>query len=245
MTKTRSVAIDAIQLDGCQSRAGTNSETIDDYAQAWRDGAEFPPVHLFNDGGDTFYPGDGIHRVIAAQRADRASVRAIVESGGQREARLFAAAANQTNGLRRTNADKRRCVRIVLELEPKWSDRRIAEHVGVDHKLVSSVRKDQLGNSPSSAPSTRVGRDGKARTSPPAQKKPTKISGGASFDVDEIEAAPAKTHRKPKQGAPAVSAKDRKDAAKAFGVVVRFFDKMGVYEEHSDCLGLLARSLKQ
>ena len=52
--------------------------------------------------------------------------------------------ANIPQGLRRTNADKRKAVRLAL-LHPysrAWSDRLIGKHVGVDHVTVGRVRRE-------------------------------------------------------------------------------------------------------
>lgn len=58
-----------------------------------------------------------------------------------------------------------------------------------------------------------------------------RISGGTSFDVEEIEGAEAEPGKKPKNGAPLVSSKDRKEAVKACDVLIRWLNKLGVYEE--------------
>jgi ParB-like chromosome segregation protein Spo0J len=67
--QTTEVTINEIQCNGCQVRAETLDERIEEYAEAWRDGAKFPPVVLFHD-GEHYWPGDGIHRVLAARLAE-------------------------------------------------------------------------------------------------------------------------------------------------------------------------------
>jgi hypothetical protein len=100
-------------------------------------------------------------------------VNCILYSGTRDEALLAAATANRKHdqsGLRRTNADKRRAVEFVLRNRGDWSDRRIADHVGVSHPLVASVRdafnrRRQLeaDTSSPSFDSPREGADGKSR----------------------------------------------------------------------------------
>jgi hypothetical protein len=51
-----------------------------------------------------------------------------------------ALAANQTHGLRRTNADKRRAVELALDRWPDKSDREIATLAGTSHPFVGRVR---------------------------------------------------------------------------------------------------------
>ena len=57
--------------------------------------------------------------------------------------------ANIPRGLRRTNADKRRAVEMLLsdpECE-RWSDRQIAKHCAVQHQMVGTVRTAYLDES--------------------------------------------------------------------------------------------------
>jgi uncharacterized ParB-like nuclease family protein len=147
------VPLEAIDLltqcsaDATQTRARMDTDTLDDYAEAMTEGATFPPVVLFPE-GDLYWIGDGYHRIAAAQRVGFKTIKAEVRKGGRRAARLYAASANQTNGLRRTNADKRQAVLILLEDEEwqRWSDRQIARHCGVAHPFVAKLRQELSGN---------------------------------------------------------------------------------------------------
>lgn len=69
------------------------------------------------------------------------------------------------------------------------------------------------------------------KASKPKEAVKARISGGTSFDVEEIEGAEAEPGRKPKNGAPLVSTKDRKEAVKACDALSRWLNKLGVYEE--------------
>jgi hypothetical protein len=72
----------------------------------------------------------------------------------------------------------------------------------------------------------------KALTGPrPARALGTRISGGTSFDVSEIEAAPPEEPRKPRNGAPLVSTKARTEAILALDRVSRFLHSVDRYEE--------------
>ncbi len=60
---------------------------------------------------------------------------------------LHAAGANSSHGLRRTHADKRRCV-LALLADPEWaawSDRELARRCGVHHELVGRLRREVSG----------------------------------------------------------------------------------------------------
>lgn len=158
---------------------GLNYETVNEYAADYDNGATLPPIDVFESKAGV-YLADGFHRYESMKSLGYESVKANVHEGTRTDAILFACAANATNGLRRTNKDKRKAVRTLLELFPKRSDRWIAEKAGVDHHTVASV-KDELGKIPSSHPGEAeqegegesepeeektVGRDGKARRKP-------------------------------------------------------------------------------
>jgi hypothetical protein len=67
-----------------------------------------------------------------------------VEMGERRDALLFAAGANSKHGLKRTNADKRRAVLMLLTDEKwsQWSDSEIARRCAVNHHLVAEIRSE-------------------------------------------------------------------------------------------------------
>lgn len=66
---------------------------------------------------------------------------------------------HDTAGLRRTNADKQRAVRMALEARPELSNRAIAEQVGVSDPFVGKLRPQVLTVSTSDR---RIGADGKS-----------------------------------------------------------------------------------
>jgi hypothetical protein len=105
-------------------------------------GLRFPPVMLFTDGQD-YWLGDGFHRVLAARKAGLSEIAAEVRQGTQRDAVLFAISANAEHGLRRTSADKRKAVALLLgDAEwSQWSDREIARRCQVGNAFVSRMRR--------------------------------------------------------------------------------------------------------
>jgi hypothetical protein len=92
-----------------------------------------------------------------------------VHRGTRQEAIRFAIQANGTHGQPLTNRDKRRAVKMVLEMSPGDSDHRIAQWCKVSHTLVANIRR-QLATVASCA--KRTGRDGKARRLPKTRKSP-------------------------------------------------------------------------
>lgn len=122
-------------------------DAVKDYAEAMKAGIILPPPDVFPS-GSRYYPADGVHRVLGAQKAGLETMIVRVHEGGHREAVLFAVSANATNGIRRTNADKRKAVTILLMDEEwkTWTDHRIAEHCGVSQPMVSSLKKELTEN---------------------------------------------------------------------------------------------------
>lgn len=85
-----------------------------------------------------------------------------MRQGGLRDAILHSAGANAAHGLRRTNADKRRAVLMLLEDEEwaTWADREIARRCAVDHTFVGRMRGSLVPNTSEPAPRTYQDRHG-------------------------------------------------------------------------------------
>jgi hypothetical protein len=156
-----------------QSRVGINQDTVDQYANDMKDGAEFPPVELFQ--GDNpahlYLIGDGYHRVLAAEQAGLEEIAAVVRKGTQRDAILHSIKANN-HGLQRTNEDKKKSVSILLR-DGEWclfSSVVIAKLCGVSHTFVDKMRKDESPSSailqPLQVGIKRIGKDGIERRLP-------------------------------------------------------------------------------
>lgn len=135
--------ISKIRLDGdTQPRVSMNEEVIAEYTEKVMNGKVFPPVTVFHD-GTNYWLADGFHRVLSHKRAAALEVEADVREGTLRDALLFSVGANDENGLRRTNEDKRRAVMILL-LDPEWSewsDSEIARRANVSNATVHRIKK--------------------------------------------------------------------------------------------------------
>ncbi len=104
---------------GTQSRVQLDWLAVDEYTHAMLEGATFPPVVVFHDGQD-YWCADGFHRLQAAARAGRELVAADVRQGTRRDALLYSVGANSSHGVRRTNADKRAAVLLLLN-DAEWA----------------------------------------------------------------------------------------------------------------------------
>ena len=136
----------AIRTEGCtQQRAQISEETVQSYAELIKEGAEFPPVTVFYDGEESWL-ADGHHRWLAHERAGKASIAVHMIPGSQRDAVLYSVSANANHGLTRTQEDKRKAVKTILEdFEwSDWSDREIARKCAVSLQLVQAVKHEHL-----------------------------------------------------------------------------------------------------
>jgi hypothetical protein len=147
---------------GTQTREATNEDVIDDYAEKLRVGVDLGAPVVFFD-GKTYWLADGFHRVAAHERIKAAKVACEVRPGDRRAALLYACGANAAHGLRRSNADKRRSVTLLLS-DPEWtawSDNAVAKHCGVGRDLVTSVRRELVSGGRIGHVTERKGADGK------------------------------------------------------------------------------------
>lgn len=143
-----------------QLRESLNEDAISDYADAFLEGADFPPVTCFRTGDKTWL-ADGFHRVAAALDAKVETISAVIHKGTLRDAILFAAGVNAKNGLHRTRADKQKAIRTLLE-DPEWhvwSDSEIARQCCVSPHTVATARKS-ISAIAKIAPTRKVTRNG-------------------------------------------------------------------------------------
>ena len=157
------IQLSNLRIDGdTQPRAKIDTETVADYAVVTAD--DLPAVDVFFDGVD-YWLAEGFHRYPAAAKRGDKTISCRIRKGTARDARIWSWAANWSHGLRRTSADKRKCVAAALADAEivKQSDRAIAEMCGVTNHLVAEVRA-QVGENPTCdtrQDSPRVGKDGK------------------------------------------------------------------------------------
>lgn len=138
--RPRKVMIEHIEYDSeNQARERLDNDTVAEYAEAMERKEKLPPIVCYHD-GSTYWLADGFHRYHAARKRGEKVIEAQVIKGSRDDARWHAAGANKGHGLKRTNADKAKAVRLALALRPNLSDNKIAAHCGVDHKTVAAQR---------------------------------------------------------------------------------------------------------
>ena len=105
------IKIDDLDLS-LQTRSGTDAETINNYAEAMADGAQFPDVTVFTD-GTHYWLADGFHRVMAAKQLGKKQISADIRKGTEDDAVVFGGTANNKQGKRPTRADVQHFLEMV------------------------------------------------------------------------------------------------------------------------------------
>ncbi len=157
----QTLALNVIDIyGGTQTRVATNDDAIESYAEEMANGAEFPPITVYYD-GSKYWLADGFHRYLAAKRNNQQGIEAEVQAGSRSDALKHALGANSTNGLYRTNADKRHVAEIALREWPDLSNAYLAEVCRVSDELLRTVRKQLVSTGQIEKPERVTGRDGK------------------------------------------------------------------------------------
>lgn len=190
----KSLKLKEIEIADLQARAATDDKTIDEYAQAYLDGAKFPAAIVFHD-GKTYFLADGFHRYFGAKQAGLSDLLCDVRDGTRKDALWFSIGANRTHGLKRSNADKRNAVELALREKPDLTDTVISQHVGVNLHMVTDVRNKLSITNPEVAPAIRTGADGKKYKALPPVVVPNPVE--STLDTKETE--------KPKSSPPVVA----------------------------------------
>jgi hypothetical protein len=138
-----------------QIRSGLNDAVVDEYIDAIKNGAAFPPIIVFqNNSKADYYLADGWHRVEAFRKAKKTKIKAVVYSGNLRDAILFAAGANAEHGLRRDQGDVKRAVEKLLKDNEwaEWTNQAIASVCRCTAQYVAVVRRKFEHAKPDSVP---------------------------------------------------------------------------------------------
>ena len=126
-----------------QSRAETNHNLVDEYAEMMRAGVQFDAAQGIRDESGQVFVWDGLHRGEAAKMVG-ALLPVDVRPGTKQDAEWLALTANQKHGLRRSRVDKQRVVRLALKHPhgANLSNSAIARHCGVSDKTVAKIRRE-------------------------------------------------------------------------------------------------------
>jgi ParB-like nuclease domain len=139
----RVLPLSAIRLDErTQPRATLVTNCVAEYAADMKRGCKFPRLVVFEDAAGVFWLADGFHRIAAASKLKLETMECEVHKGELQDAILHSCGVNARHGLRRSNEDKRRAVRRMLDNEEwsHWTDSEIARRCKVGHDLVARLR---------------------------------------------------------------------------------------------------------
>lgn len=137
-----------IRIDGgTQPRDSIDQTVVSEYNHSLMNGAVFPPVEVFFD-GINYYLADGFHRYFAHKSAVSPDISVNVHTGTLRDAILYSVSANDKHGLRRSIADKRKAVMILLRDDEwkQWSNTEIAKRCNVSTPFVIKIREEMYPN---------------------------------------------------------------------------------------------------
>lgn len=140
-------ASEIVHPKGLRARHGSlDKEHVKDLASAYMAKQDVEAIRVWVIKGHPGYNlARGAHRLQAMKDIGRTKIECEVKYGTWEEAVHDAVGDNQTHGLKRSNADKKQCMALMLELHPEWTARKIAEAVGVHHSTVDDFKKELSG----------------------------------------------------------------------------------------------------
>lgn len=194
-----------------QTRAGTDVDTINNYAEAMADGASFPDVTVFTD-GKHYWLADGFHRVMAAKQNGKTSISADVRKGTADDAVVFGGTANNKQGKRPTRADVQHFLSMVWERREAVfggtpTGGNLAERCGVSRATGERFVMEKLKEMPKAPvrptaskiqskmparPTHLVGANGRAYPVRPTPPAPKKVEAQPAPKVAETPSAPVR-----------------------------------------------------
>lgn len=186
----RKLRLSQITVDaGTDTRHEINDTIVDEYGEAAKAGAKFPPmVAFFDSKEDKYFLADGFHRYFGYERYGIKEFEVDVRNGTDKDALKFALGCNNEHGYRRTNKDKLHCVKMAVKEFNSLSDRAVADLCNVSHTMVAEVRKEmepeETESSVPERPAKREGRDGKMRDV--VKKKETKAKEPEEEETEKL-----------------------------------------------------------
>ena len=183
--QVREVAVDSIDHERSMElspRETLDGHTVEGYTHTFD---QLPPIEVWLvDGEDDYLVGDGLHRLQAAKRLKRDTIRAQVRHGSVAGLVEAAILANLRHGRPWTRPEKRNCIDLWLKLHPERSNRWIAEDLAVSQNTVASRREELESTVQIEQLDRLVGRDGKWR---PRQHNALGLPWGQVHHLDVVD----------------------------------------------------------
>jgi hypothetical protein len=160
MAKVTTIPLaDIIRDRALQPRVGTNRLVVSRYAQAMREGAQFPPVRVYRIKGDgRLVLSDGWHRYDARKHVGATDIEAEVVDGTMRDALRHAIEFNAQHGLTFTREDQQRAIELYLKDDGlrQLPDREIARRLACSPTTIGTHRARLYPPKPILTPATTV-----------------------------------------------------------------------------------------
>lgn len=128
-----------------QPRVKLDQNVVNDYIEQLENGAEFPPIIVFNESDDEYILAAGYHRFEAYCRSEKKCIEAeIREFTSSLDVLKVAIESNIRHGARLSQEDKRRAVALILNNSEgnNWADNYVAKVCGVSNYLVKDIRQE-------------------------------------------------------------------------------------------------------
>lgn len=152
---------------------------------------DVPPILVHSDSMEVV---DGVHRVLATRAAGRSRIRARFVAGDEVATLVAGIVSNTRHGLPLSRLERRASALRIVALNPRLSDRWIAEIVGLSPSTIAELRRsstardDRLNTTlPAPAPVRRAGKDGRVR--------PLSAAAGKQLAAELFRQDPARTIR--------------------------------------------------
>lgn len=235
MTNTK-ILISAIELNPArQPRVEINKSHVSDMKEHLAAGGELPAIEVYSANGKApYFISDGFHRLEANVLAGYKEIFADVKTGTAFDAFRASLGKNDSHGLKRTNADKRRAITLALEDERlrELSDRAIAEICGVSHVAVFEIRKQVAPPESSEVLTVNTSNDENEPDSPKEDEKPQTRKGRDGKNHPAKKGSSSKKKTESKDEVPKFITEkigEVKDSNFHASVLLERFKKGGVY----------------
>uniref|UniRef100_A0AAU3H1A6 ParB/RepB/Spo0J family partition protein n=1 Tax=Streptomyces sp. NBC_01401 TaxID=2903854 RepID=A0AAU3H1A6_9ACTN len=152
---TEFLPINSLHIWGTSRIAGENAQHIRTLTDS---DIPLPPIIVHR---PTMRVVDGVHRLRAMQLRGAQRIEVSFLDGTAEDAFVLAVRLNTRHGMPLSQADRTAAAARVIESHPHWSDRRIAEVIGLSPTTVAALRSRSTGQG--GQLNARAGRDGRVR----------------------------------------------------------------------------------
>ena len=153
--------IEKIRIDGnTQPREKINETVVEEYVGLLAEKVIMPPVIVYFDSKE-YWLVDGFHRYFAHKRLGLKEMSVDLREGTLRDAQLFSKTANKGRGMNMSAKDNEYIVLSMLNDEEwgQWSNKAIADWVGVSAMTVGRIKKKANVQQPTKKKAIRKGKE--------------------------------------------------------------------------------------